>query len=1285
MIYQKKTAFILFLLLLMGNTSLYAQEFFSNEIVINWQKDSKNSVSSEAFEFAIESESNPKLPAYHYTMSLDNDEIIEISLSDISVSAYETKINEQFKFSDIEDEFNYSIRYLYDRGNKTADIRIETYRKKNNKIEQLEAFSINSSIKRIKGTSSTKRTYADNSVLASGDWYKIKITKSGIYRVSGSDLLSMGFSLSALDINSIRLYGNGGGMLPEANSAFRYDDIVENSIQIHDANSNGIFESSDYFIFYGKGPNTWKFSEVSKYFFHQKNIYDSYAYYFITIKSGLGKRIENDSNTYSVANTFVNKFTDYAFLEKDSLNLIKTGREWYGEHYSIENSHKFYFTFPNIVNNEAVFIKTNTIARSTLNSTMYFNINGLERTISYTPTGTNYLGYYATSVVDTFSFLTSNSKISINSVYSKPSTSSQAWMNYIAINVRRHLTMSGTQMRFCDPKSVSIGNTVEYTLENAKQNTQIWEISNHISPQIMANNLSSTTMTFVASADSLRSFIAHNGGYLSPIKVGNLNNQNLHSLSNIDYIILYDKKFESQAEKLANYHRTNSNLTVYKSVLSPVYNEFGSGAKDNAAIRDFIKMLYDKAGGDVAKMPKYLLLFGDASYDYKNRIPNNTNLIPTYESRNSLLPTGSFCTDDFFGLLDDGEGAYANGDLDIGIGRFPVSTVAMANDVINKILSYHSTGVTGNGTSCSNGFNSPKNMADWRNKVCFIGDDEDLGVHTAQADYLANYTITNYPVYNVDKIFFDAYTQVITPGGQRYPDVKRAINQAVEKGNLVLNYTGHGGEEGWSHESVLEVNDIQSWSNLANLPLFITATCEFSRYDDPERISAGEYVLLNPEGGGIGLLTTSRVSWSSSNFSLNKVIIRELFKKENGKYPRLGDIVRKSKVGSGSIYQNKNFVLLGDPAMNLTYPKDEIITTSISDSKTGIEIDTIKALQQITINGEVHKAGSVNPLFNGEVDITIFDKSKTYSTLGNDPGSPIYNFELQKSIIYKGKVKASNGAFNFDFVVPRDIAYNFGNGKISYYATNDTIDANGYSDSLIIGGSYELAEDDFDGPIIDLYINNTSFINNGITDENPSLLAFVFDEHGINTIGNGIGHDLTAILDSKSTNPIILNEYYKAELGDFKKGIISYPFYKLEEGPHSLDIKVWDVYNNSAKASIDFIVASSSEMAMDNLFNAPNPFTDNTSIVFEHNRGCDILDVEVFIYNNTGQLVHKIITSVNSSGYRVGPGEIVWDGTSNNGSTLTQGIYIYTVRYEILNEEGEKEYKELNSKMVLLK
>lgn len=1282
------SSLLLFFFILTNTKHLFSQETIIKNVNITWNNTSAKNIELDkikllSFENSIPSKIDPEWSAYLMILPIKSNEKISINISNI----IERRIaNDSLnKKLSLDSNYKYDITYYYERGIKTANISIEVFRKNSlNQILKLNSFSLKitkNATNNIKGTKG--RIYSPHSALAQGQWYKIATNEDGIYKVSGSQLQKMGFSISDLNIDNIRLYGNGGGMLAEANSTYRHDDLKENAIEIHDLNNNGKFEADDYFLFVGTSSTAWTYNNSLGIFTHLKDIYDDYAYYFVTVKSGLGKRIQIDTNSYTSPNKSVNTFMDFKYYENDSLNLIKSGREWYGEQFSVINAYNYKFRFNNIEPNLPIIMRTNSVARSTLNSNMLFRANGNEKTIQYSATSTNYLAQYATSVTDTLNFKTSNPLINVEAIYSKPNSSATAWLNFIEINAYRHLTLDGGQMNFRQPSVTGLGNVAEYTIENANSSTKVWDISNPINPMEMPTTLSNNTLKFVSSSDSLRTFAVHYGDYKSPILIKAVENQDLHSLEKIDYVIIYHNNFKAQAEELADFHREKRNLRVFTIDAEPIYNEFSSGAKDITAIRDFMKMLYDKSAGNVNDMPKYLLLFGDASYDYKDRIANNTNMVPTYESGNSLAPTASYCTDDYYGLLDDNEGSGSNGSLDIGIGRFPVTNISQAKSIISKIKRYKSPeNFTNNSSgSCSTGSNGVDGLADWRNITCFIGDDEDGSLHTAQADYLANYVWDNYPDYNIDKIFFDAYTQIITPGGQRYPEVNTAINQRVEKGALIINYTGHGGEEGWAHESVLEVKDINSWSNYYNLPLFVTATCEFSRYEDPGRISAGEYVLLNPNGGGIALLTTSRVTYSSTNFSLSKVVYQNILKKINGEYPSLGDVIRISKNGAGSVSANKNFVLLGDPALKLVYPYDDVFTTDITDANSGNSIDTAKALQKITIKGEIQKAGTINTSFNGVIYPTIFDKAQIYSTLGNDNDSPIYSFKLQKNIIYKGKANVKNGKFEFTFVVPKDISYSFGHGKISYYASDSSMDANGFMDSLIIGGSNNLASVDNEGPKIRLFINDTNFINGGITNENPRLLAKIFDENGINTVGNGIGHDITAILDANSSLPIVLNDYYEAELNNFQKGSVVYPYSNLAEGMHTISLKVWDVYNNSATESIDFLVSTNTEFTLDHLINAPNPVYNNTSFIFEHNQSCDLLDLRVFIYNMSGQMVRELKATVNSSGFRVGPGELVWDGTGNGGTKLSNGVYVY----KILVENSLGIYTEKTSKLVLLK
>ncbi|MBA3707031.1 MAG: type IX secretion system sortase PorU, partial [Bacteroidetes bacterium] len=702
--------------------------------------------------------------------------------------------------------------------------------------------------------------------------------------------------------------------------------------------------------------------------------------------------------------------------------------------------------------------------------------------------------------------------------------------------------------------------------------------------------------------------------------------------------------------QLAAYHENIDKLSTVVITPQQIYNEFSSGAQDISAIRDFVKMFYDKAK-NANEMPQYLLLFGDGSYDNKKRFGNNTNFIPTYQSDNSSTLIYSYVSDDFYGLLDDSEGLFSPNStadvVDIGIGRFPVKSKSEAQAAINKILNYTKTGLPPNTTNngCSNqSFSSP--FGDWRNTVCLVGDDEDMDLHLDQADQLATLIDTTYDDYNIDKIYLDAYQQESTPGGKRYPDVNDAINKRVEKGCLILNYTGHGGEVGLAHERVVEVSQINKWDNINNMPLIFSATCEFSRFDDPERTSAGEYAFLNPNGAAIALFTTVRLVFASPNFTLNQHFYEAAFEPINGKMPRLGDLYyyMKNQTGGNSV-NSRNFTLLGDPALTLAYPKYNISTDTVNAmavSSSGS--DTLKALSTVTVSGYIRdKQNNVLSGYSGVLYPTVYDKPQNIITLSNDGSdSPPRTFSLQKNILYKGKVSVTNGYYKFSFVVPKDIAYQFGIGRISYYAENGSEDAQGNYEKVIIGGSNDLAPVDVNGPDVSLYMNDAKFVFGGLTNENPDLFAILQDVNGINTVGNGIGHDLTAVLDANTENAVVLNDYYQADMNSYKSGTLRYRYSDLSEGKHTLKLKVWDVYNNSSESYTEFVVAKSAELALSHVLNYPNPFTTKTQFYFEQNQCCQLLNVQVQVFTISGKLVKSIATYVHAEGFRSEP--IEWDG-----------------------------------------
>jgi hypothetical protein len=546
-----------------------------------------------------------------------------------------------------------------------------------------------------------------------------------------------------------------------------------------------------------------------------------------------------------------------------------------------------------------------------------------------------------------------------------------------------------------------------------------------------------------------------------------------------------------------------------------------------------------------------------------------------------------------------------------------------------------------------------ESFGSWRNNIAFIADDGDANdgnIHMWQADSLSNIVANNYRNININKIYLDNYLQESTPGGPRSKTANHAINNRIDKGALLINYTGHGGPLGWTAERILELDQINGWDNVIKLPLFMTATCKFSYFDNPEQTSAGEHLLLNPNGGAIALLSTTRLVYSGPNYNLNTKFINTLFEQVDGQFLRLGDVIKQTKVLSGISANNRNFTLLGDPALCLSYPQYEIETTSI--------IDTLKALGEVTISGQVIGESGVLTRFNGTVYPTVYDKEIIRTTLGQESCTPM-PYRDQNNRLYKGAASVVDGNFSFSFVVPKDIAYNFGAGKISYYAVSDDqepIDAAGSDEGFVIGGTADDITYDYEEAELQVYMNTRNFSNGGITDENPVLLADIFDFSGINTVGNGIGHDITAVLDGNTANPYVLNDFYEANKDDYTRGVISFPFYNLAKGEHTLVLKVWDVFNNSAEASITFFVADKNEFTISDFSNYPNPFSSSTDIYFQHNKTNHNLNILLEIYSMTGALVKKHKESYNDNGYRIGP--IKWDGFDENGSKLSAGMYI---------------------------
>ncbi|MEI6900003.1 MAG: type IX secretion system sortase PorU, partial [Bacteroidota bacterium] len=1029
---------------------------------------------------------------------------------------------------------------------------------------------------------------------------------------SAADLKKLGIDITKIDPRNIRIYGNGGGMLSESNAVKRIDDLQENAIFVS-GEADGQFNDQDYVLFYGQAPDSWNYTKSDHLFHHSKNVYSDYSFYFLTIDNGQGKRVTTTNSSSQTPTDIITTFNDYAFYEKDDINLIQSGREWYDKDiYDITRTRDFQFGFPYSDNTTPGNVKVDVAARST-SGPSGFSVSVNDQSvmdISLPATSSDWLAEYGKKQSKSGSFNVTNDVVDVKMVYNKLTNEAIGYLNYIELNVKRHLTMAGSQMAFRNFLSANPNSVCEYRVASSNSSLSFRDVTDPSSIVKMDAALSGGSYTFREAANDsvVHEFVAFDGSSFLSVHSGNkISNQDLHGSEQPDYVIITHPDFYSQAQQLADFHIAHNKYKVLITTPDVVYNEFSSGAQDITGLRDFMKFLYERNGH--ANAPKHLLLFGDASYDYKERLSNNSNFIPTFEAVESLDPVDSYVTDDYFVLLDDNEGVGAAGALDMGVGRFPVQTIEDAQSAVDKIKKY-----------CANN-DTVKN--DWRNVVSFVAEDWDNNLHLNQTEEIVSIIENHHKEYNIDKIYLDAYQALPTPGGLRNPDVNDAINKRMAKGALLMNYTGHGGQLGWAHERVLEIADVQSWANMNNMPAFVTATCEFSRFDDPAFISAGEWVFLNRNGGGIALFTTTRATFAGSNSALTSNFYNHAFDKVNGEYPTMGDLILDAKNATGGSANSRKFILLGDPALQLAYPQFDVVTTSVHN-KVNTPSDTLKALAEVTIAGEIRDdSGTLLSDFNGFVFPSVYDKSSVVETLGNT-GGPLTWFYLRKNIIYKGKADVKSGKFSFSFLVPKDIAYNYGVGKISYYARSAETDANGYDQNIVVGGYYNGALTDENGPAIRLFMNDTNFVSGGITNQNPILLAVLNDSSGINTVGNGIGHDITAILDSKTQDARILNDYYVSDANTFRSGNISYPYYNLPDGEHSITVKAWDVYNNSADATISFVVTSSAGFAMEHLFNYPNPFSASTTFSFELNQTTTTMDAEIRVLALRGSFITTI-------------------------------------------------------------
>ena len=780
-------------------------------------------------------------------------------------------------------------------------------------------------------------------------------------------------------------------------------------------------------------------------------------------------------------------------------------------------------------------------------------------------------------------------------------------------------------------------------------------------------DLNGSELSFTIPAGRLREFVLvqTNQTFPSPEVVGEVASSNLHGLEQRDMIIISAPSLVQQAERLAVAHREKDGLTVEVVTPEAIYNEFSSGTPDATAYRRLMKMFYDRSSS-LGNPPKYLLLFGDGIYDNRGisgevQGVSRSNMLLTFQSQESLN-VYSYATDDYFAFLEDNSGSnFSRDKMCLGVGRFPIRTVTEATQMVDKTISYMEN----------------KDSGSWKNNVTFVADDgnnEDSFTtnHMKQADQLAEAIEEMQPGFLVNKVYFDAYKR---SSFGTYPDVHNEIEKLLKSGQLLINYTGHGSTTHWADESVWTQTDINN-SSYKHLPVWVTATCDFTRFDDV-KTSAGESVFLNPTSGGIALFTTTRVVFSGNNANLNKALIDNLFQEDANSRYTLGEAMMYTKRQLND--SNKlNFILIGDPALKFAYPEYKARVTAVNGEAVSDEPFEFKALSRITVEGEIlNPSGSFAADFTGVLSSTIFDSQSSITTLGNS--SEKFTYLDYPNTIYIGRDSVRNGKFSFTFMVPKDISYSNKKGKLNLYASSETKEAQGSFFDFIVGGTSDTAETDTIGPEIrQIYLNDSSFVSGDKVNTTPYFVAKLWDKSGVNITGSSVGHDMMLTIDSMPSMSYNLNSYYALLPDSENEGLVQFSIPELEPGMHTAEFKVWDILNNSTTYTFTFEVAEGLKPNLIEMYATPNPARDQVEFFLHHNRPESNLKVTVMVYDMTGKFLWSTEKSGSSELFKAYI--VTWNLTDNGGRRLRPGVYLYRAA---ISTNNSKEATKANKLIIL--
>ena len=1082
------------------------------------------------------------------------------------------------------------------------------------------------------------------SVLSQHTWYRLAVAKEGVYKLDYPTLQAMGIDMNALNPNQIRIFGNLVGALPEKNSEARPDDLTEMALYVEGA-EDGVFDEGDAVLFYGQEPTRWTLLDSGNDTYkRESNPYSDTTYYYLCVDSDLdGLRVgEKASLPVEEATAVIADFPDFFWHEVDEFSPYSSGLNWLDAGFTIADSvFSIPFHFPNVVTSKPVKVKGQVLGHFSKSGTMRFTVRvGDNLLVNNSALQTPGRYEYGKLVPFIKQCVLEADSASVDfSINANPE--SLLHIDYVEVYAWRQLKRVGDIFPFRLMPS-QFGNDVSAVwVQNTNADFWLWEVTAPLQPVRQNGVLSASNLVFATDEASEKRYVLFKpSAALEVDSWTRIPNQNLHAIDNAEMLIITSPLFFEQAQTLANYHAQKDWMQCVVVNVEEIYNEFATGTPDPSGIRDFVRMVYRRSAGNL----KYLTLFGRASFDFRNLLGYGKNFVPTYQTKESNPSTTDFCTDDFFGLMDDNEGINSRGYLDLGIGRLPVSTVAEAETVLEKIFRYDDLA---------------QMHGDWKSDILLVSDDEHSDYVSHNEDYDQMMESAHVPL-TPKKVYCGAYPHVNTNSGVEIPGANEDLMNALDKGTLAMIYTGHGGIKGLTGDKVFTNADIAKLKNSDRLPFVFTATCEFSKYDDPLVISAGEQMFLNPNGGSVNMYTTCRSTWGHHNIRLGKALMNVLYQRDReGKPLRFGDIVRMAKSDSTNYSSNENlnirFLFFGDPAIRFALPQKQIAVLKINGKEVETEEISLHAMSMVTLEGEVRGIdGRIDSQFNGDLWVRLFDKKTKVIVPCTGMTKTVY---YHKDVLFHGQVTVSAGKFTVSFQVPKDIKSGTDKALFSFYAydANRNLDAMGKFKSFTLGGIDPAVVADDEGPTIKFYWNTPEFENGQSVEHQGVLYADLYDAQGIYHYDYSLGRDIMLTSNLPEYNSLVLNDLYEPLPNDFRRGKLTIPLTDLAPGTYEFSLRVWDTQDNPSDASLWFVVAD--DLFLSQVRSYPNPFSEETRITMTHVGDDGDFDVNIEVFDLMGRQVAHVYQRVICANGVIEP--VRWDGRSQSGYPLRSGVYVY--------------------------